>query len=110
MENLSKVLARLLKGNKALKQGVEEAQILEIWPISVGAALAKHTRAVKLKGKTLMVEVDHPIWMKELHANKLLAIKQINEKIKELVSPTCSIDDIFLVSTQPKRNQYQNKG
>lgn len=113
METLNKVLARILNKNASLKKGVLEARIIELWPDAVGETIAKHARAVQLKNKTLMVEVDHPIWKQELHGNKMLALKKLNEIIKkELFSdaPTADlVEDIFLISTQPKRNEHQNK-
>ncbi len=105
METLNQVLARIIKAHTTLKKGVEEAQILEIWPLAVGEALGKHTRAIKLKGKTLWVEVDHPVWKQELHSNKMLAIKRMNDKLRELLSDQHVVEDIFLVSGQPKVSQ-----
>jgi predicted nucleic acid-binding Zn ribbon protein len=109
MDSLSQVLKKLLGSVPALQQGVQDTQILDVWPLAVGELLAKHTRAVQVKGKTLLIEVDHPIWKQELHANKQLALKKLNEKINAVLSPGSEkiwIEEIFLLmSSGPNRNK-----
>jgi Dna[CI] antecedent, DciA len=85
MDLISRVLKKIMNNNPGLKQGLQDAQIMEAWPLAVGTQLAKHCRAVQVKGKTLFIEVDHPIWKKELHANKSLALKRLNDKLDELL-------------------------
>jgi predicted nucleic acid-binding Zn ribbon protein len=107
MDSLSQVLKKILGSNKALQQGVQDTQIIDLWPLAVGEVLAKHTRAVQVKGKTLLIEVDHSIWKQELHANKQLALKKLNEKINEVLKPEkIWIEDLFLLmSSGPNRNK-----
>lgn len=109
MENLPRILLRLISQVPALKAGVQEAQILELWPKAVGPALAKHTKAFSIKNQTLMVEVDHPIWKQELHANKSLALQQMNARIQAEIPEAKLIQEIFLVSPQPRGDQQQQK-
>ena len=101
MDLLGRVLKTIISRNKVLKQGVQDAIIMETWPLAVGPQLAKHTRAFQVKGRTLMIEVDHPIWKQELHANKLLALKKLNEKLTEQFGAGTTeawVDDLFLVN------------
>ena len=105
MDLLERVLKKILNSNPALNQGVQDAKIIETWPLSVGEALAKHARAVQVKGTTLLIEVDHPIWKQELHANKQLALQRLNEKLAEIsIHP---IEDLFLLSKSPARTKSE---
>jgi predicted nucleic acid-binding Zn ribbon protein len=79
MEFFGSILARLLKTNPSLAQGLEEARILALWPQVVGPAIAKRSRAVELRGKKLVVEVDHPIWKQQLLTNKTVVLKKFEE-------------------------------
>jgi predicted nucleic acid-binding Zn ribbon protein len=107
METLTRIIERMLKRDPSIKQGIEEARILAEWPLSVGPSIAKHTRAYQIKNKTLFIEVDHPIWKQELHANKRLALQKLNIRISTLIGPHACLDDLFLVSPQPKRNEQE---
>ena len=78
MDLLKGVLKRILQANPSLKGGVNEAQIFELWAPAVGEAIARHTYPVQLRDRTLMVSVDHPIWKKELHSNKLMVLSRLN--------------------------------
>ena len=101
MDLLSRVLQKILNQNPSLKQGVNDARILEAWAPAVGETIAKHAQAVQVKNKTLIVEVDHPIWKQELLANKNLALQKLNAKISELFEDTTGkiwIDDLYLGS------------
>lgn len=108
MDLLDRVLKKILGANPTLSQGVQDAKILEAWPLAVGDALSKHTRAVQVKGRTLLIEVDHPIWKQELHSNKQLALKRLNEKLSEIFkkeTPETFVDDLFLLSKSPARTK-----
>lgn len=99
MDLLSRVIKKILSQNPSLKQGVNDARILEAWAPAVGETIAKHTQAVQVKNKTLIVEVDHPIWKQELHANKKLALQKLNRKISEILEDTGEtvwIEDLYL--------------
>lgn len=109
MDLLSRVLQKILSQNPALKSGVNDARILELWPLAVGEAIAKHTKAVQLKNKTMIVEVDHPIWKQELLANKAIALQKLNDKICETLGSekgTIWVDDLFLGSL--KQTTYKS--
>jgi len=86
MNLLSQVIKKILNQNQALKQGVQDAQILEAWAPAVGELIAKHAVAAQVKNKTLIVNVDHPIWKQELHSNKAMVLQKLNAKISELLT------------------------
>ena len=114
MDAISRVIKKILGSNPVLKQGIDDAKILETWPLAVGELLAKHTRAFQVKGKTLLVEVDHPIWKQELHSNKQLALKRLNEKLIQVLELNpekneARIEDLFLVSSTPNQSHYAKK-
>lgn len=116
MDTLSRVLQRILGQNPALKLGLIEAKILNLWPAAVGASISKHAQAKTLRGNTLIIEVGHPVWKKELHANQRLALKKLNELITqdpELIDPNTrapyEIKELFLVGTEPGRDQQKHK-
>ena len=101
MDLLSRVIKSILSKNPSLNQGVNDAKIIEAWAPAVGETLAKHARAVQVRGKTLIVEVDHPIWKQELLANKALALQKLNVKISEIFEDKTKkiwIDDLYLGS------------
>jgi predicted nucleic acid-binding Zn ribbon protein len=101
MDLLSRVIKKILNQNASLKQGVNDARIIEAWAPAVGETIAKHTQAVQVKNKTLIVEVDHPIWKQELLANKTLALQKLNRKISEVFEDTTDkiwIEDLYLGS------------
>ena len=101
MDLLSRVINSILKKNPALNQGVNDARIIESWAPAVGETIAKHAQAVQVKNKTLIVEVDHPIWKQELLANKALALQKLNAKISEIFEDKTGkiwIEDLYLGS------------
>ena len=115
MDLINRVIQQILGSNANLKQGLEEARILELWSVSVGAQIAKHARAIQVKETTLFVSVDHPIWKQELHSNKRLALTKFNEKLKEVLGPPPEprqdwILDLFLMSPNPLKENPSRGG
>lgn len=108
MDILNRVLKKILSQNPALKQGITDAKIIEAWAPAVGEAIAKHAHAVQVKNKTLIVEVDHPIWKQELLANKKLALQKLNTKISEIMGEEPAkiwIEDLYLGSLNQTRQK-----
>ena len=105
MDLLNGILKKIMSSRAELKVGLEEAKILDLWPVSVGEQIAKHAKAFQLKGSTLMVSVDHPIWKQELHANKMLALQKFNQQLNEALGKPDGraewITDMFLMSPNP---------
>jgi predicted nucleic acid-binding Zn ribbon protein len=99
MQVLNKVLQKLLSENKSLKRGVQDARMIEAWAPAVGETIAKHSRARQVREKTMIIDVDHPIWKQELLSNKPLALKKLNDTISEMMGETPGkiwIEDLFL--------------
>lgn len=56
-----------------------EETIFEVWPDLVGEETADHLKIQDIKGKTLLLEADHPGWVQIARLRK----KEFLEKIKE---------------------------
>lgn len=52
-----------------------------LWPEIAGKRVAAHCRAVDVEGKTLIVEVDSPVWLTELVFLKGTMLKAICRRI-----------------------------
>ncbi len=62
---ISEILGRLLK-KLGLERRAREARIALEWERLVGETIARHTRPVGVRGKTLLVNVDSSVWLAEL--------------------------------------------
>lgn len=108
MDSLSRVIGKILRQNPSLKRGLEDAKILEAWAPAVGELISKHSKAVQIRDKTLIVEVDHPIWKQELTANKALALQKLNDKISEIIGEKSDqpwIEDLYLGDLRKTKNK-----
>lgn len=79
-DTLSDILRKLQARNPALSKRIQEADALSRWEIAVGAAISKHTRAIRIQDSVLWVEVDHPVWKTELHYRKRQILDLLNQK------------------------------
>ncbi len=120
MDSLHQVLKKILSSNPVLGKGMEEARLLELWPEGVGESIAKHSKAVQIKGTILFVSVEKPVWRQELHSNKALVLEKLNRCLRERLgaprSGTLWISDIFFLgpqgassSTGPKKGKWSQK-
>ncbi len=77
------------------KAGIEEQisrhQAWLVWDQLVGEQIAARARPKKLRGGVLEVQVDHPVWMQQLHLLKPEILKKINTII-----PNAGIVDLYL--------------
>lgn len=64
-----------------LFESVQLHQAVVIWEEIVGPSVAKHIRAVEVKGRTLLVKTDNPAWRTEIAFQKDELLRIINEKI-----------------------------
>jgi hypothetical protein len=87
MDLLNSVLKRIFALNPELGKGVHEAKILELWPKAMGEPISRHARAVQIKGSTLFIAVEQPVWRQELHSNKMLALQKLNQLLREELGP-----------------------
>jgi|GEM_PF-1121609 len=104
MDSLNQVLKKILSSNPDLGKGMQEARILELWPQAIGESISKHAKAVQLKGSTLFISVEKPVWRQELHSNKTLVLEKLNRFLKEELGPSPKsndwIQDIFFLGSQ----------
>lgn len=70
-----------------LSKRLDEAKALDRWEVAVGAIIAKHSRAIRVKDGVLFVEVDHPIWRSELHHRKHQIMTILNDQSKDPTKP-----------------------
>ena len=113
MDKIVGILQKILGSSPELKRGLNEARILSLWPLAVGEQIAKHAQAVALKGHTIMISVNHPIWKQELHSNKRLALTKFNAKLEtELGKPAGRefwVEDLFIVNPTKEVRGFQKK-
>ena len=77
-----------------LKQRLEQSQVFYLWPQIVGSDIAKHAQPVALRNQTLILAVDHPIWLQELkrfHKPLLL------QKVQQAIGKTAVKDIVFRI-------------
>lgn len=85
--SLTDILKQVQGKYPALNKRLKEAAALGRWEESVGPAIAKHSRAIRIQDGVLWVEVDHPVWKAELHHRKRQILDLLNGKVKESEAP-----------------------
>lgn len=79
-DRLIDILKKVQARYPALSKRIGEAEALSRWETVVGPAIAKHSKAIRVQDEILWVEVDHPIWMSELHHRKRQILDLLNQK------------------------------
>jgi predicted nucleic acid-binding Zn ribbon protein len=65
-----------------LEQRLQQSQVFTLWPSIVGADIARHAQPVSLRNGTLVVAVDHPVWLQELSRyHKPLLLEKIRQRV-----------------------------
>ena len=77
MERASKTLAQMRLG-AALNS---EHLAIHAWPAAVGKKIAAHTRAVRLVGSTLVVEVGDVVWERQLAVLRPQIVRNIEKSV-----------------------------
>ncbi len=62
-----------------IRERVERASTAAAWAESVGPHIAKVTKAARVRGGTLFVEVASAAWMTELNMMRRTLLQQLNE-------------------------------
>jgi predicted nucleic acid-binding Zn ribbon protein len=94
-DSISDILRKLQARNPALSKRIQEADALSRWDLAVGAAISKHTRAIRIQDSVLWIEVDHSVWKTELHYRKrqiLDLLNQVQLPTKSATSPKPTVD------------------
>jgi predicted nucleic acid-binding Zn ribbon protein len=76
--SLLDIIKRAQEKHPRFGRSLSEAEALSRWPIAVGELIAKHSRAIRVQGGVLWVEVDHPVWKSELHYRKQQILNILN--------------------------------
>ncbi len=102
LSKLTDILNQLKKNYPAFSRRMEEAEAVGRWESTVGAVIAKHSRATRVQECVLWVEVDHSIWKSELHYRKRQILDALNAKL----SAESQLKDILFLdekrSKEPK--------
>lgn len=77
-QSLKEVIDRLLKVYK-LESKLGEHEVVDRWGEIVGPTIAKHTREIFIKNKTLHIRLDSSVVRSELHHGRSKLITLINE-------------------------------
>lgn len=94
VQHVSSLLKELLK-KPGLGEQITRHQAWLVWDQLVGKQIAARARPKKIRQGVLEVQVDHPVWMQQLHMLK----PKILEKIKTTI-PNAGINDIYLRQTK----------
>ena len=84
------LLPRVLRG-LGLEGQFEEGRLRAEWKSVVGEAIADRSRPLRVRGKTLLVEVRNNIWMNEIQFHRNEIVRKLNEEF-----PKLKIDEIRL--------------
>ncbi|MFC1590464.1 DciA family protein [Candidatus Omnitrophota bacterium] len=71
-----------------------EEAMAKMWKGAAGAKAARHSKPVRLRGSSLIVNVDGSSWLYELTLNKKAISKKLGEKIARATKDKKKIKDI----------------
>lgn len=84
-QSLGDALRSFLKEND-LQKGIDQVHIAEAWKEVLGPGVATYTRSVRLRGRTLTVQLNSSVLREELSLGKSRIIVLLNEHLgRELV-------------------------
>jgi len=87
---ISRLLSTVFESKK-WRSKLELHRVFEFWNKTVGKDIASVAQPSLVRGRVLWIKVADPIWMQQLHLQKILLLEKIN---KQLLSETFS--DIHL--------------
>jgi predicted nucleic acid-binding Zn ribbon protein len=82
-----------------------EDLVLAAWPMAVGKRIASHTRPVALVRERLVIEVEDPIWQRQLWTLR----GQILAKLVEVLGPGAVGTVEFRVAVQRRMPQREER-
>ena len=83
-QTLGEVMQALVKAYK-LGPKLNEVRLVGIWEETFGKPIAKHTNDIKLRGTTLVVELDSSVVREELSYAKQQIIETLNKEMGQEV-------------------------
>ena len=79
-EPIGDVLAAVIRDLGCGKKLKEQRAVVE-WADIVGRQVAEHTRAVRVDGGRLFIEVDSSVWAQELSLMRRKIRREVNERV-----------------------------
>lgn len=80
-QSLKALIGEMLK-NSGMERKFNELEVIQCYKKAVGDVIAKKTREVYLKGRTLVLKMDSGVLKQELHFEKKKIIALINEQLQ----------------------------
>ena len=77
---IAEVLAEVIRDLGLAKKLSEQRAVVD-WAAVVGQKVAGHSRAVRVDGSRLFVEVDSSVWAQELTLMKRTILRELNARI-----------------------------
>ncbi len=78
-------LERLVPGvvrGLGLEQRLQQSQLFFLWNQIVGEEIAHHAQPVSLKNGSLVIAVDHPVWLQELERfHKPMILQKVQARV-----------------------------
>ncbi|WP_298781703.1 DUF721 domain-containing protein [uncultured Polaribacter sp.] len=78
--SIQDLMQNFIKENN-LSNGMQKIKVEETWVDMMGPGVATHTRSVKLRNKTLIIELTSSVLREELSYGKDKIIKMMNEEM-----------------------------
>jgi predicted nucleic acid-binding Zn ribbon protein len=89
-QNISQIISAILKAN-GLEDKLAETRIIQSWEELLGKSVARLTKSMYIKNRTLFVSLNSSVVRSELTMIKKDLLIRLNEKAGK-----CVIDDIVL--------------
>jgi len=80
VESIGEILHQVVRGLGVGKKLNEQRAVVE-WPEVVGDRVAAHSRATRVDGGRLFVEVDSSVWAQELSLMRRRILEELNNRI-----------------------------
>ncbi|MDB4606628.1 DUF721 domain-containing protein [Crocinitomicaceae bacterium] len=81
---LGDVIEKLMKAYQ-LDDKMKEFDLNDAWSELMGKAVAHRTKNIKIKNKTLHLQIDSAVMREELHSGKRVIIERVNQFMKKEV-------------------------
>lgn len=90
---LGDLITNVLGRTPEARRKILEHRLIALWPEMVGAAASERARAVSVKGHTMTVHVDDPLWLQELMFLKADLLARYRKAL-----PALPLEDIFFTT------------
>ena len=79
-QRIGQILGEVIRDLGLTKRLSEQRAVVD-WPNVVGARVAGHSRALRVDGGMLFVQVDSSVWAQELSLMKRRILRELNARI-----------------------------